>query len=833
MDVNGTRFHLIKGRADWERGHFEGLPAGDLGDLQVSAGVEELTLAERAVLFPRGRRDLPLEPEARRGAAVDAFGNWFWISQDETSIYWQHSGDGRVSVYWDQREPETPRPSSDFAACSPAPAVIERLAGLTVTEDHYLIVGSPSLNGLIIIDLYGGGPPLRLSFPEHDFAPFDMAPRSEGGAWILDRQHRRLWILSPDFRIITSDDLLVELEPERRPDFGPTDGEPTVFAGRSFPDGFLLDPDDPIAVEALPESRVLILGRPGGDGAGRIWQYHFGELEAGPIDLPDIGDVVDARGAGAPVPPVVGHDVAYDPEALELYVVERDGNQAIAFRYDWRDTAGGLEPLPRYLPMHRFGARALVHRAGELSYDISGSSPVTDPSTRWARLRAIEDARYAPNGVYLSPVFDGRERDCVWHRLFLDACIPQETAVRVWTRTHNEPGLVESAPFHAEPAPYLRDSGAEIPYWDPFAGDARFPESTGTWELLFQRAQGRYMQLRLELSGNGRRTPRIRALRAYYPRFSYPRQFLPNVFLEAGGPTSFLERMLANPEGIYTDLHNAIAHSAALFDPQGAPPEALDWLAGWLGLIVDPLWGQIHQVRRSRQCGTSAVHDRRRLFISFARKLFERRGTPGGIMFALLLLLEPDLEDKLRQIQLAAIGQADGMLEDLARLGLPAPQFSREEQHYEDLLHDYLLHPERQSSIRLVERYAAREGRAAVAGDPSGDTPAGESIAQSAHRFSVLIPESLSPEEESMVHRIVELEKPAHTLFDVRRYWDYFRVGEARLGIDTVLGEGSRWLPFLLGRDDLGAGYLAPAHPYDVPDRVIAARDRLSAMPAL
>src|SRR5690606_41879296 len=101
-------------------------------------------------------------------------------------------------------------------------------------------------------------------------------------------------------------------------------------------------------------------------------------------------------------------------------------------------------------------------------------------------------------------------------------------------------------------------------------------------------------------------------------------------------------------------------------------------------------------------------------------------------------------------------------------------------------------------------------------------------------RGSVMrVRESLSPEEESMGRRIVELEKPAHTLFDVRRYWDYFRVGEARLGIDTVLGEGSRWLPFLLGRDDLGAGYLAPAHPYDVPDRVIAARDRLSAMPAL
>ena len=58
----------------------------------------------------------------------------------------------------------------------------------------------------------------------------------------------------------------------------------------------------------------------------------------------------------------------------------------------------------------------------------------------------------------------------------------------------------------------------------------------------------------------------------------------------------------------------------------------------------------------------------------------------------------------------------------------------------------------------------------------------------------------------------MSLQKPAHTVFDVRFFWSAFRVGEARLGRDTVVDLGSRspalLLPFVLGRGHLGEDVL-------------------------
>ena len=106
-----------------------------------------------------------------------------------------------------------------------------------------------------------------------------------------------------------------------------------------------------------------------------------------------------------------------------------------------------------------------------------------------------------------------------------------------------------------------------------------------------------------------------------------------------------------------------------------------------------------------------------------------------------------------------------------------------------------------------------------------------EPMAAAAHRFSVLLPsggpladaDALAQEIE-LATRVVRLAKPAHTSFDVRQYWALFRIGQARLQLDSLLGLGSRAPelapPMVVGSGHVGAGRLAP-RPEAPVDRLL------------
>jgi hypothetical protein len=105
-----------------------------------------------------------------------------------------------------------------------------------------------------------------------------------------------------------------------------------------------------------------------------------------------------------------------------------------------------------------------------------------------------------------------------------------------------------------------------------------------------------------------------------------------------------------------------------------------------------------------------------------------------------------------------------------------------------------------------------------------------------AHRFTVLIPAPSTGSAEDYQHRLelaqrlIELEKPAHTTFEVKLYLAVFRIGAAQLGIDTLVDLGSRtpqlMAPMILGQGYLLESYLASEQTLDVTHRATLKREQ-------
>ena len=706
MDVNGTRFHLLLGRPDWaacldapKDAHalalsWQSSPPRE-AKVRWDAERQELTFAKRLFDFVASKNDRAPELKDRRGAARDRFGNWYWIAESGGELLVNSEGTSRTSHFWSARDDETPRATPEsagefqaFGVEPPRPAA--RFGGLAVTEEHFLVVGVVEPAGLLLFDLHAGGPPRQLCWPAAGaaFVPFDMTAAPGGGVLVLDRENRRFWTFDRQFNVVR-----VKSAPDEAAadDFQPLEGGEVkrtsacaLHASVSADDATHIVEGDPIAIEVMPDGTALVLfaGRDEHARFSEIRRYQSGAQLGSPLSTEGAKDWIEG---GAESFRLVGHDFAYVPanepradgSIGALYVVASGGNQSFAFDVYRDGDELSLSARADYMPMRLFGGKALAAAGAEVFYDFNDRFiPLViqkRPRYEFDAFFYTPVAQISGDGLQPSPVaggrgaFDGREPDCVWHRLLIDACIPPETGVEISSRAADDEAALALAPWQPEPRLRLRADGSELPF---VKNDTDAARGNGTWELLFQRARGRYLQLRIHLTGNGRATPRLRALRAYYPRFSYLSNYLPAVYREDEESASFLDRFLANFEGFYTTIEDRVAAAQALFDSVAAPAEALDWLAGWFGVALDPAWDD----------------SRRRLFIRHAMRFFQWRGTARGLETALRLalgcaddsLFEPPARDK--------------------RTGAPV---------------------KRASGIRIVEKFRTRTVPGVVFGDPT------------------------------------------------------------------------------------------------------------------
>jgi len=792
-DVNGTRYHLLLGRPDWDGSQvdLEKTPSGKrLWEYDDDRQVLRLQ-AEVFTFRQQGSAATPLSPNDRRDSDRDSYGHWYWLDRtgQQVNVLWANATN--AEVLFPQPPAVCPPTSGDFRPAEPAlPPAPELLSGLAVLQEGYLVVGSPTTNSLLVFDLYAlDSGFLRVPLPlpsveagvevEADrlLSRFDLAALADGGLLLLDRIHRQVWRLDGSLRLL----------PVRANVPGAlTPFQPQVGAPRRQPMTASVEPitltalgdqnQEPLAIAPLPDGSFWVLAQGPTAAASTLWHYSPDSVTAQSVELAT-ANLVERDADDLNLSQIQGYDLAYQPDRSprgaflatgSLMIVDRFGNQAYALK------VVSLAPLTlrlerQYFPLRNFGGTAVVAvwAQGEVYYHQISDGGATH---RWLPIKALPQQRYEKEATLLL-TRDGRDPNCLWHRLCVDACIHPETQIQIEARAADTEADLQWERWQLQPTLYKRPT-TEVPYsalWSQ--ADLKQPY-VGTWELLFQQVRGRHLQLRLTLKGNGRTSPSVRALRVHYPRFSYLREYLPDVYQQDPTSLSFLDRFLANPEGVLTTLEGTIAQAQTLFDARTVPADGVEWLASWVGLVLDPAWSDYQ----------------RRLLLAQTPYFFQRRGTLPGLMQAILLTVYPAFGPRLFQ-------------DDVAQI---CP------------------------TVRVVERFLTRES-AVAAGDPTEATNAArasptDKVDPYAHRFTVMLPTTIDASTQRLVERIVELEKPAHTSFTLKPYWALFRVGEVRLGLDTVLGQGGQFDTFRLGQSALAEAALGEVFPYTLTNRTVISR---------
>ncbi len=307
--------------------------------------------------------------------------------------------------------------------------------------------------------------------------------------------------------------------------------------------------------------------------------------------------------------------------------------------------------------------------------------------------------------------------------------------------------------------------------------------------------RGRYLQISLELFGNGLTTPEIAALRIYAPRFSYLDRYLPALYRETEfGPRTnafdtatgadFLQRYLCLFESLLTPIEDKVAAAHVVTDPQSAPSEALDWLSSWLSLTLLP--------------GLPEVRKRRML--KEATWLYRKHGTLPGLLLALdiatgelvtgghIVILE---DFRLRRTFATILGSDLTDEEDPLMMGIVAGGNS----YVGDTL--FLGQEERREFLALFLPETAETELERVSIQ--------QIFERLAHRITVLVHHDTSEEEFRLIRRIVAMETPAHVQARILSVSRPLLLGlSALVGVDTYLRQPPPRRPVRTGKCHIG-----------------------------
>jgi phage tail-like protein len=463
-------------------------------------------------------------------------------------------------------------------------------------------------------------------------------------------------------------------------------------------------------------------------------------------------------------------------ENQQIVIARAPNSDFLRFRVTPQD----ISELPQLQARHYDGRGIAVDPMGKVAYWTS----------KGVMHATVAQIKYVNQGRIICFRLDNQEIQRRWGRIFIDACIPVGGYLKVGFIVSDESEI--GPQMHAQPPVNVAEFELTRPDLTPPLPSVLSANSVQAQQTLHRRSQhrelpwsftdkhwrtyeapvnapaGRYLWLVVDLYGKSHVSPKIKNIRVEYPAIDMLRR-LPRVFAGQGAASDFLHRYLSLLNSNFDELDKRSVERQRLLDPQSTPEAMLPWLSSLLGMELDNRWSEVAK----------------RQILQQAMWLFKYRGTVAGLKRFIEIYLQRNItlieHFQVRGLGGAFVGQSDALAANSIlgagfRIGGKLGETALSLNQTQRVSTDY------QSPITMID-----------------------SNTQHAHRFSVIVPVILSVEQRAVIEHILDIHRPAHTLFDICSVDSGMRIGSGlHLGMTSVVGCSSGFGQLQVGNSILG-----------------------------
>lgn len=208
----------------------------------------------------------------------------------------------------------------------------------------------------------------------------------------------------------------------------------------------------------------------------------------------------------------------------------------------------------------------------------------------------ISNNQNSKNGFYITTSFDSFQDENIWHRLRLDAKIPQNAILKLKIYASDSldtlvPGKTEYGDNKISMDEYLLDTDVPIEEKIKLFDYLEAKEFENPSDLVLFEFKGRYLWICMEFINYNSDVIEISKLKLEITGMSFV-EHLPQIYRGGNKKDSFLSRFLFIFQSLYMDLNDEIDGMPRLFAPDQVDEKFLNWLAQWFSIEDVYIWGE-------------------------------------------------------------------------------------------------------------------------------------------------------------------------------------------------------------------------------------------------